>query len=258
MGVASPSGATLESFTDNALGQRITRTVGTGASTTTTVSFFNTNWQVVEDDVYAGTTTTGTVSNQYTYVWGAGGINDLVARDDGSGNRLYALEDANGDVTALADASGAVAARFVYTPYGTIDAAGAASAIAYNWIYLWQMGRYDPVSGTYNFRRGTTARGWGGGSSRTTGAAYIDGLNLYRPMDGNPVGLRDPLSTDPFNDMWNDENAVWTDKTEYDDAGNAVETHVSIQQPDPGADPADSSPSYPDDPSAGQLLKQGA
>ena len=92
-----------------------------------------------------------------------------------------------------------------------------------------------------------------------------DGGGLHRRVEslsadgwGNPVGLRDPLGTDPFNDMWNDENAVWTDKTEYDDAGNAVETHVSIQQPDPGADPADSSPSYPDDPSAGQLLKQGA
>ena len=101
-----------------------------GLGATTTVSFFNTNWQVVEDDVHTGTTTTGTVSNQYTYVWGAGGINDLVARDDGSGSRLYALEDANGDVTALADASGAVVARFVYTPYGAVSVLNASGASA--------------------------------------------------------------------------------------------------------------------------------
>jgi RHS repeat-associated protein len=58
------------------------------------------------------------------YVWGLRYIDDLVLRDrDTSGNgtldeRLYALQDANWNVVALADSDGDVVERYLYSAYG--------------------------------------------------------------------------------------------------------------------------------------------
>jgi len=61
------------------------------------------------------------------YVWGVRYVDDLVLRDrdtDSNGTldeRLYAMQDANWNVTAIADASGAVVERYTYTAYGEVE-----------------------------------------------------------------------------------------------------------------------------------------
>ncbi|MBI1249343.1 hypothetical protein GC197_16050, partial [bacterium] len=74
--------------------------------------------QVIEERVDTST------DAEKQFVWGLRYIDDLVLRDrDTTGNgtldeRLYSLQDANWNVTALADASGDVQERFAYQPYG--------------------------------------------------------------------------------------------------------------------------------------------
>ena len=58
------------------------------------------------------------------YVWGLRYIDDLILRDrDTTGNgtldeRLYAMQDANWNVVALADSNGDVVERYLYSAYG--------------------------------------------------------------------------------------------------------------------------------------------
>ena len=82
--------------------------------------YYNVAWQVLEERQ----TETGPAKKQF--VWGATYIDELVCRDrdaDGSsGNgleeRLYALQDALYNVTAVVDAAGVVKERYHYDAYG--------------------------------------------------------------------------------------------------------------------------------------------
>ncbi|MBI1248152.1 RHS repeat-associated core domain-containing protein [bacterium] len=75
-------------------------------------------WQVVEERVDTST------DAEQQHVWGLRYIDDLMLRDrDTTGNgvfneRLYAMQDANWNVTALTDTAGIVQERFTYQPYG--------------------------------------------------------------------------------------------------------------------------------------------
>jgi RHS repeat-associated protein len=70
--------------------------------------------------------------------------------------RLWVQQDANWDVTAVADNTGAVAERYVYSPYGNVSAFDASwnlrNVSAYGWVYLYQGLRYDPALITYDAR----------------------------------------------------------------------------------------------------------
>src|SRR6185437_2241327 len=93
--------------------------------------------------------------------WSPVYVNALVLRDQSSAGdgtldqRLYVTQDANWNVTALIDASGNVVERYVYDPYGGVTvltgAWGSRTSSSYNWIYLFQAGRYDGASGLYVF-----------------------------------------------------------------------------------------------------------
>lgn len=75
-------------------------------------------WQVIEEQVDSSS------DAERQHVWGLRYIDDLAVRDrDTTGNgtldeRLYAMQDANWNVTALANTSGTVQERFAYLPYG--------------------------------------------------------------------------------------------------------------------------------------------
>jgi RHS repeat-associated protein len=89
----------------------------------------------------------------------------LVLRDrdvDGStGNgleeRLWVQQDANSNVTALVSGSGSVVERYVYDPFGVVtiyapDYSATRSSSSYGWVYLHQGGRFEVLSGLYQFR----------------------------------------------------------------------------------------------------------
>jgi len=149
--MVSTSAGLGEFLTYDADNRRPGLTICSGAVTN---SYYSADWQVLEDDIVNGSTTT-----KDTYVWSLSYIDDMVARDQsvngGAATRIYAQQDANHDFTALVNASGSVVERFDYDPYGTatvLNASWGGTTDAYSWVYRFQGGRYDPSSGKINFR----------------------------------------------------------------------------------------------------------
>ena len=88
--------------------------------------------------------------------------------------RLYVLQDANWNVTALVDTTGNVVERYVYNPYGDVTVltpAWTAEGQPYAMPYLWQGLRYDAAVGLYH--------------------ADIRDISptLKRPLQADPLGL---------------------------------------------------------------------
>ena len=108
--VKNASGTTVASYTYDAQGRRVTETHGA----TTTDLYYDANWNVVEERQDGQTTA--------QYVWDPTGVDQLVERDDQPNaqgvltRRLYAEQDADGNVTSLTGASGAVVERYAYDP----------------------------------------------------------------------------------------------------------------------------------------------
>jgi RHS repeat-associated protein len=187
--------ASAEVFTYDADNRRPGLSICGGAVTN---SYYSTDWQVLEDDIVNGSTTT-----KDTYVWSQSYIDDMVARDQsvngGAATRIYAQQDANHDVTSITDASGNVLERFVYDPYGTATVLNATTwasrADGYSWIYRFQGGRYDPASGKINFRNrdlDTVTGTW----MEQDPAGYVDGASLYQAFTSDPISGVDPSGTD--------------------------------------------------------------
>ncbi len=150
--VKDSGGTVLETLGYDALNQRVSVTT----STATTDLYYSADWQVLE--VRVG----GVAAKQY--MWSPVGVDVLIERDrdtDANGTldeRLYVLQDASNNVTALVNTSGTVVERFVYDPFGqatVLDASwGARSGSAYDWTVLWQGEHWDSVSGLYLMRDG--------------------------------------------------------------------------------------------------------
>ncbi len=112
--------------------------------------YYSDKWQVIQENTH---------KDVITYVWSPVYVDAMVARDsDGSllpVGRLYATHDANFNVTAITDSSGAVVERYTYDPFGTATVRNASWTVttpAYGWQYLHQGGRLNAESGLYSFR----------------------------------------------------------------------------------------------------------
>ena len=149
--VKNSGGTTLETFAYDVIGRRVSGT----ASSVTTDLYYSSNWQVLEEQV-SGTTTT-------QYVWSPVYVDAIILRDrdtDANGSldeRLWAQQDANWNVTAILNNSGAVVERYVYDAFGKVTVYDASYSVrsggsSYGWVYLHQGGRLDSVSGLYHFR----------------------------------------------------------------------------------------------------------
>jgi hypothetical protein len=114
--------------------------------------YWSMSGQVIEDRVGSGTT---------RYVWGPGGLVLRDADSDGSRSttydsrlpagveeRVYAITDASGSVSAITDWAGNVLERYLYTPEGKLeirtgDMSTVLTSSAYGWGYTYQSGRRD-------------------------------------------------------------------------------------------------------------------
>jgi RHS repeat-associated protein len=191
--VGVTAGGTTLAYGYDALGRRVTAAVNGG---TPADLYYSSSWQVVEEQV-AGATTA-------QYVWSPVYVDAMVERDAG-GQRLYVQQDANWNVTALVDTTGAVRERYVYDPYGkatvldpatwAVRGAGLYGTSAFGWVYLHQGGRYErysDASGLYLFRHRDYSPTLGRWMQQDPIGYAAGDSNLYRYVGNNPTNITDP------------------------------------------------------------------
>jgi len=142
--VRDDSGETVKRYAYDGLHRRISEI----ADGVTTDFYYSSSWQVLEERVGGQTTV--------QYVWSPVYVDALILRDrDSDGDwtleeRLWVVQDANFNVTALMDNSGEVVERYVYDPFGLATVLDASWNIlagsAFAWVYLHQGGRFDATS----------------------------------------------------------------------------------------------------------------
>ncbi len=141
------------------LGRRVIKeTYTAGSLSEMRHHYYSRNWQVLEERVQQCYGSSGSASApeslypERQFVWGLRYVNDLVLRDrdtDTNGSldeRLYALQDPNWNVVAIANTSGTILKRFCYSAYGapeyfTSDFSD--STAGYDWETLYCGYRYD-------------------------------------------------------------------------------------------------------------------
>ncbi len=117
---------------------------------------------------------------------------------DASGNDHYYLQDANFNVTAVTDNTGAVKERYAYTPYGEVtilDADFSADSDNKSDIsneHLYTGRRLDPETGLQLNRNRFYAAGLGRWVNRDPIGYEGGGYNLYEYVNGMPLGGLDP------------------------------------------------------------------
>jgi len=154
---------------------------------------------------------------RFQFVWSLRYIDAAVLRDenrdgdssctDEDDQRLYYLNDANMNVTALASASGDVAERYEYDPYGRVSVldpdwtAEADSLSDFDNEILYCGYVYDTETGFYCVRNRHLAPTLGRWLQRDP-MKYVDGMNLYEYVQSSPCcrndakGLRTPTPED--------------------------------------------------------------
>ena len=182
------AGVTVAAYTYDALSRRVTETYGA----TTNHLYYSSNWQVIEERQNA----TAVSNLTYQYVWGLGGVNQLVLRDGYSGGntqRLYAQWDTLGNITSLISSAGVVQERYLYDPYGSVTVCDAAymsrpgNASSYAWKYLFQGNRIDTTTGWYGVRNRDYIPGEGRWAERDPLIYAAGDMNLYRFVGNGPT-----------------------------------------------------------------------
>jgi RHS repeat-associated protein len=161
----------------------------------TTDFYYSSSWQVLEERVGGQTTV--------QYVWSPVYVDALILRDrdtDADGTldeRLWVVQDANFNVTAVVDDSGEVVERYIYDPFGQATVLDAewnvrSGGSAYDWLHLHQGGRYDVTSGLYHFRFRDYSPTLGRWTSLDPLRYAAGDVNLYRTVGNNPLNSLDP------------------------------------------------------------------
>ena len=186
------------------------------------------------------------------YVWGPDYVDELVCQIDRTGAAMYAIQDANYNLMALTDASGAMLEQYTYDPYGTMriaetytpthpvnrvghqglffdrfDGTANDGSLALNaqGMYYNRNRSYSPVLARFLQRDPNATATLLLSSSISTpsftpfsaAAHYADGLNLYQYLVSNPHNNNDMLGLSLFEDA----EAVANDLA-FDQIGVAV------------------------------------
>ncbi|MBO0697189.1 MAG: RHS repeat protein [Zavarzinella sp.] len=188
---SAPGNPVLATFRYDGLNRRVRET----RESTTTDLYYSDQWQVLEERVG------GVV--QSSYVWSPVYVDAMIARDrdtDGDGipdERLYAVQDANRNVTALLDISGNVVERYAYDAFGgfvVLTATwGARASSLYAWKHQFQGLRYDAGLGAYNDRNRISDAELGQFFQLDPMGIKSGDSNLYRAFANSPTNSVDPL-----------------------------------------------------------------
>jgi RHS repeat-associated protein len=226
----SLSGYQVAAYQYDGFQHRIVTIVGNGPSAIARDLFYSAGWQVLEQRIRTG----GSLGNvaEEQFVWSVAYIDGLILRDrnadlnNATGNggleeRVYALQDALWNTTALVDVNGNVLDRFAYSPYGVVETLNPnwtpTASPSIPWAVLFRGYFADEGTGLLHAR----ARQYSPTLGRFVGRdsiGYIDGSNLYCAYFV-PCGL-DPSGTD--NIIEEDKDAIGGYKYEQKE-GNYTE-----------------------------------
>jgi len=128
-------------------------------------------------------------------------LRDRDSNGDGTlDERLWVVQDANYNVTALFDNSGNVVERYIYDPFGQVTILDAnwnvLTASAFGWAHLHQGGRFDATSGLYHFRHRDYSSTLGRWTSLDPIRYSAGDVNLYRGLVNNPAKYLDSMGLD--------------------------------------------------------------
>ncbi|MEM8672226.1 MAG: RHS repeat-associated core domain-containing protein, partial [Planctomycetota bacterium] len=191
--LVSLNSGTAASYEYDGLNRRIKRV----ESSATTHFYYNEAWQCLEERSTEG----GTATKQF--VWGAQYVDELVLRDRdadaNSGNgleeRLYALQEAQYNISALVNTSGSIQQRFAYTSYGVSNVLAAdmsAGSDSYAWEHRYTGRRLDSGTGLQLNRNRYYHAQMGRWCSRDPIGFEGSEWNLYEYVNGSPANLLDP------------------------------------------------------------------
>jgi RHS repeat-associated protein len=196
--VKNSGGTTIQTYSYDALGRRITENPGTIRH-----FYFSAAGQVLEERV--GSSTNANVQ----YVWCPCYVDAMIERDrDTTGNgtldeRLYVAQDVNYNVTSVFDTSGTVQERFVQEPFGLVTVYDATwnvrSSSSVAWVYNFQGKRFDAVVGLYWFNR----RFYSPTLQVFVSQDPIFATNLYLAEGDDPPNRVDPSGMDWLENVGN-------------------------------------------------------
>ncbi len=193
--------------------------------------YFTSGWQLIETRADDGSTAISATAPSRQYLWGLRYIDDLIFRDratgtpsSGMGERLYALQDANFNVTTLTQVTtgteSVVVQRFEYDAYGqatVLDADWDGTTDGYEWDIRYAGYRFDSESSLNCARNRYLHSQLGLWGSRDP-VGYLDGFNLYQYANAGPSQVTDPMglysdlaSTRSITDWNNDPRGSYTD-----------------------------------------------
>jgi len=150
--------------------------------------YFSNQWQAIEEWAWA----ISVWSMNCQYAWGVRYVDDLICRDDYLGNRLYAMQDANFNVTSICNASGTVDERYLYDPYGLRIFMNASwtviSASAYTWT-IGQRGLWQGTASGLIYARQRMIHPLLGVFIARHPTCCENGMNLYEVRSGSPAAF---------------------------------------------------------------------
>ena len=173
----------------------IHKVYNTGALSHTKHLYYNNNWQLLEERRDTNTTPTK------QFIWGNRYIDDLVLRDhdtDDNGTlneRLYALQDANWNVTSYVNENGTVQERYIYNAYGDVtfldNNFGVISNSTIEPDHLYAGYNYDADVEVYHVRNRVYHAELGTWLQRDP-IGYDGGINLYEYVHSLVTSNLDP------------------------------------------------------------------
>jgi RHS repeat-associated protein len=187
----SLSGDQVAAYQYNGFQQRIVTIVGDGPSAIARDLFYSAGWQVLEQRIRTGSSLGSVAEEQF--VWSMTYLDGLILRDQnadlnaatGAGGleeRVYALQDALWNTTALVDVNGNVLNRFAYTPYGVVETLNAnwtsTASPSIPWAVLFRGYFADEGTGLLHARARQYSPTLGRFVSRDP-LEYVDGMSMY-------------------------------------------------------------------------------
>jgi RHS repeat-associated protein len=158
-------------------------------------------WQVMEERLESGGAISANANRQF--VWGSRYIDGLVLRDrDTNANgtldeRLFVLQDANWNVTALADSNGDVQERYAYSAYGKLGVLTPTfttrASSSYNIEVLYAGYRYEQATALFHIRHRVYQPELGCWVQRDPLSYSAGEASLLLYLGDNPSGRTDPF-----------------------------------------------------------------